>query len=51
LGEKIITLVSEQQQAGYHQIEWDASGYASGVYFYQLKTDSQMDMKKMILVQ
>jgi uncharacterized lipoprotein YddW (UPF0748 family) len=51
LGEKIVTLVSEQQQAGYHQVQWDASGYATGVYFYQLKTDSKMDMKKMILVQ
>jgi rhodanese-related sulfurtransferase len=37
LGQKIITLVSEKQEAGYHQIEWDASGFASG--------------KKMILIQ
>jgi uncharacterized lipoprotein YddW (UPF0748 family) len=50
LGEKITTLVSEKLQAGYHQIEWDATGYASGVYFYQLRTESHVDMKKMILV-
>jgi uncharacterized lipoprotein YddW (UPF0748 family) len=51
LGQKVLTLVSEKQMAGYHQVEWDASDYASGVYFYQLKTDSHMDIKKMILVQ
>jgi len=50
LGEKVTTLVSEKQQAGHHQIEWDASGYATGVYFYQLRTNSYVDIKKMILV-
>ena len=50
IGEEVTTLVSEKQQAGHHQMEWDASGFASGVYFYQLRTDSHMDMNKMILV-
>ena len=37
-GQKIETLISEQQQAGYHRFEWDGSDMASGVYFYRLST-------------
>lgn len=35
-GHKIETLISEQQQADFHQFEWDGSDLASGVYFYKL---------------
>jgi hypothetical protein len=51
LGQKVATLVSEKQQTGSHQVEWDASGFASGVYYYRLATPEFMDVKKMILVQ
>jgi hypothetical protein len=34
LGQKLVTLVKEQQQAGKYQVEWDASGFASGIYYY-----------------
>jgi len=50
LGQKVATLVSEKQQAGLHQVKWDASGYATGIYFYRIITESYQDMKKMILV-
>jgi hypothetical protein len=39
LGKKVETLVSEKQRAGKYQVEWDASCFASGVYFYQLRTN------------
>ncbi len=38
LGQKIAALVSERQTAGNHQVEWNASGFASGVYYYQIRT-------------
>jgi hypothetical protein len=51
LGKKVVTLVSEKQKAGQHQVEWDASGYASGVYYYQLRTsEGYLKTKKMILL-
>ena len=50
LGQKVSTLVSERQKAGYHQVEWDASGFASGVYFYILKAGEFRDVKKMVLI-
>jgi hypothetical protein len=48
-GQKISTLVARQQQAGYYHLEWDASDLPSGSYFYNLKTGSYNEMKKMTL--
>ena len=50
LGQKVITLVSEKQKAGYHTVEWDASGFASGMYFYILRAGEFRDVKKMVLL-
>jgi hypothetical protein len=50
LGEKVQTLVSESQVAGNHSIEWDATGLASGIYYYELKTANFRDVKKMIFM-
>ena len=33
-----------------YNCEWNASGFTSGVYYYQLKTDGYIDTKKMILM-
>jgi hypothetical protein len=49
-GQKIVTLVKTQKGAGYHQIEWDATGFSSGVYYYSLKAGEFQDVKKMILL-
>jgi hypothetical protein len=50
LGEQVQTLLSEKQSAGVYSIEWDASGLASGIYYYVLNTGSHRYAKKMILV-
>ena len=50
LGQNIATLVSERKEAGSHQVEWDASGFASGVYYYRLHADNYEEFKKMILL-
>ena len=51
LGQKVATIVSEKQRVGHYQVEWDASGFASGVYFYKLKTKQGVLTKKMMLLQ
>jgi hypothetical protein len=46
----VATLVHRKQNAGYHQVEWNASGFASGVYYYMINAGEFRDVKKMILV-
>jgi len=36
-GQLIDVLISESQQPGHYQIEWNASSYPSGVYFYKIQ--------------
>jgi alkaline phosphatase D len=50
VGQKVTTLVNKKKNAGYHQIEWDASNFASGIYYYQIQAGEFQDVKKMILL-
>jgi photosystem II stability/assembly factor-like uncharacterized protein len=50
LGKEIETLVNEKQSPGTYEVNWKASTYPSGVYFYRLVTDGFTDTKKMILL-
>jgi hypothetical protein len=50
LGEKVVTLVSENQKAGYYQVEWDPGYLASGVYIYKITAGEFQDVKKMMLL-
>ena len=50
LGNEVATLVDEYKAAGSYEVEWNASGLPSGIYFYQLKTENFMETKKMILM-
>ncbi len=50
-GQKVVTLVSENQQPGNYQVEWDASEFASGVYYYRLSTEAGfIQTKKLVLI-
>ena len=50
LGREITKLVNEQMQPGSYNVDWDASNYPSGVYFYKLETEGFIESKKMVLV-
>ena len=49
LGNEIETLVDEEKPAGSYEVEFDATGLPSGVYFYQLRSGEFISTKKMIL--
>ncbi|MBD3297843.1 MAG: T9SS type A sorting domain-containing protein, partial [candidate division Zixibacteria bacterium] len=49
LGQRMTTLVDGPMSAGNHSVEFDASSYATGVYFYRLTTDGFAEVKKMVL--
>jgi len=50
LGNEIATLVDEYRNAGYYELEFDASNLPSGIYFYKLNTGNYTDTKKLILL-
>jgi len=51
LGQEVYTLINEQvMKAGHHKIEWNASKYASGVYFYRIESSRFSSVKKMMLL-
>lgn len=49
-GQLVSKLIDGQVSSGYHKVNWDASNYSSGVYFYKLTANGFSDTKKMILV-
>jgi len=50
LGQEVVTLLDHMQSAGSYKAVFDASRFATGVYFYQLKTDNFVSVKKMLLM-
>lgn len=49
-GRSIETLVDGALNAGIHKFQWNASGVASGMYFYRVQTPEHQIMKKLILL-
>jgi hypothetical protein len=50
LGRLVKTLVSEREEAGYHEVRFDGSHLGSGVYFYRLKADAFIAIKRLLLL-
>jgi photosystem II stability/assembly factor-like uncharacterized protein len=50
LGREVATLVNERKDAGTYSVQWNASGFSSGIYFYQLQANGKRDIKKMVLI-
>ena len=50
LGQRVETLLDEVLASGSHSVAWEATGYASGPYFYRLTVDDQVETKKMMLL-
>ncbi|MBK8944280.1 MAG: T9SS type A sorting domain-containing protein [Ignavibacteriae bacterium] len=50
LGKEIETLVNENKSPGNYEVNFNASNFAAGVYYYQLKTGDFVKTKKMVLM-
>ncbi len=50
LGRKVATLMKENLGAGTHSAEWNAAGFAGGIYFYRLQVGNFEQVRKMILL-
>lgn len=49
-GQEIAVLLNESKSAGNYSVTWEASGYPSGVYFYEMTAGDFKERKKMVLV-
>jgi hypothetical protein len=50
LGQQVAALVDEVQDAGVHNVEFNGSNLASGVYFYRIQAGSFTEAKRLLLL-
>ncbi len=50
LGENVATLVNEMQESGTHDARFDASGLASGVYFYRILAGDFVATRQLVVM-
>ncbi|MBL7074738.1 T9SS type A sorting domain-containing protein [candidate division KSB1 bacterium] len=50
LGRQVAELVNSYQEPGYYKIQWYASGYSSGIYFYKIQAGESQKVRKMVLM-
>jgi agmatine/peptidylarginine deiminase len=49
-GREVLKVTEAQMNAGTYSYDWNASGFASGIYFYRLTGEGFTDTKKMMLI-
>jgi hypothetical protein len=50
LGNEVATLVNEEKETGIYEVEFDATGITSGIYFYKLQAGNFVETKKMLVI-
>lgn len=50
LGEQVASLFNGMKTAGHHTITFEASNFATGIYYYKMTAGDYVDIKKMILM-
>lgn len=49
-GRRVTTLADRRYEAGMHSLNWDATRFASGVYYYRINAGDFIETKRMTLV-
>ncbi|GJQ64525.1 MAG: hypothetical protein SCALA702_35780 [Melioribacteraceae bacterium] len=50
LGEEVATILNNVMEAGYHEVNFNAVNFTSGVYFYTIEAGEFTSVKKMVLL-
>ena len=50
LGEQVADVVNQVMPAGYHQVVFDGSKLASGLYIYRIEAGNFVQVKKMMML-
>ncbi len=49
-GKEISKLISGAMKPGNYEVTWNGENYPSGVYFYELRTENFVSVRKMVLI-
>lgn len=50
LGQHVAVLQNGEQEAGYHDVKFNAANLSSGVYFYRLQESTFVETKRLLLL-
>lgn len=50
IGQEVKALINKEFDPGFHEVDFNAKGLASGIYIYQLEAGNFKDVKKMMLL-
>jgi hypothetical protein len=50
LGREVEKLINEEQSAGWKEVQWNASGCASGIYLVRINTGTFCETRKILLM-
>lgn len=50
LGKLVKTIASEQMQAGFHQLKWNAASVAKGIYYIKFNSGNYAETKKITII-
>ncbi len=50
IGQKIIELFNQPLAPGIYEVDWDATNYPSGIYFYRITSGEFSDTRRMVFV-
>jgi len=50
LGQPVATVVDQDEDAGFHEIRFDAANLSSGVYLYRLEAGKFVETRKLTLI-
>lgn len=50
LGQELITLINGNLNSGSYKVDWNATEYTSGVYYYKIQAGEFIQTRKMLLI-
>jgi len=50
LGKEVEILVNEELKPGTYEVQWDATNFPSGIYYYTLSVGDYRETRKLVLI-
>jgi hypothetical protein len=50
LGSEVITLLNQEMDLGWYELQFDAAGYSTGIYICRMQAGNYISTKKMLMI-